>query len=643
MQGNTDNLIGRTLGTCTLQKLIGRGGMGAVYLAQQERPSRKVAVKILRSDLGNLDQVETQEFLARFRREANVIARLEHMNIMPLYEYGEEDGLAYLVMPYLSGGSLSALLQSEGPLPLPQVMTYMDQAASALDYAHAQGVIHRDLKPANFLLHADGRLILTDFGIARLIEDTTPGMTLTQTGMLLGTPDYMAPEMASGDPVDYRVDIYELGVVLFTLLSGHVPFSGAPLTVLTKHLSEPLPALHALQAEIPAAVDAVIQKATAKQREMRYSSVHDMSQALALHAALTAPRDQPPLVLPAYQQETVRVLPPSPPPQPQVYATPIQNNAAPPRYPTAPSNTETPYYPYATRGPIQPPTRNEPRRSPTGWIILSGLLVILLLFGGVFAAIRFEGNHSQTTGGPSTTPSATANQTPATATPVSTPTATATAKATATATATAAATPSVTATTAPATPLQTGTLLYQATAPGPTCDTGSATWHTYNTVSITCLTNKTQLTSTAQSLVLQGLFLTALPDGKDYPSDYVLEAELQQSSGSTGKFGLYFRNQPGSNQKGTYTLLIQPDGTWIVSVYTNDTGAEKELTKGTLSDMQATLKLAVVVKGGQFSFYANGKAFGSVSDTTYASGTAGIVVDQGASILARNFALYATA
>src|SRR6266566_3743194 len=187
---NSANLIGKTLGTCTLEKLIGQGGMGAVYLARQIRPSRPVAIKRLLPNITTDSQLY-REFLARFRREADVIAKLDHINIIPIYEYGEQAGLAYLVMPPLLGGSLRDLLARNGALTLQEASTFINQAA------HAHGVIHRDLKPGNFLLHNDGRLVLTDFGIARIVQDSdnTFRATLTSTGMLLGTPEYMAPEM----------------------------------------------------------------------------------------------------------------------------------------------------------------------------------------------------------------------------------------------------------------------------------------------------------------------------------------------------------------------------------------------------------------------------------------------------------------
>ena len=170
-------------------------------------------------------------------------------------------------MPYLAGGTLRDVLARRGALPLQEALAYIEQAAAALDYAHAHGIIHRDLKPSNFLLHPDGRLVLADFGIARMMQGNGKalGITLTNTGTLLGTPEYMAPEMIRGGQVDSRTDIYELGIVLFQMLSGTVPFRDDPhFAILMKHLQEPVPLLHYSNPAVPPAVDAVIQKATAK-------------------------------------------------------------------------------------------------------------------------------------------------------------------------------------------------------------------------------------------------------------------------------------------------------------------------------------------------------------------------------------------
>ncbi len=289
MINNSADLVGKVLGTCLLERLVGRGGMSVVYLAQQNRPLRHVAVKILLPDVPMGSKLHHQ-FLIRFRHEADIIARLEHVNIIPIFECGEEDGLAYLIMPYLSGGSLSHLLAHRGALSLQEAIIFMEQATAALNYAHAHGVIHRDLKPGNFLLSGEGRLVLADFGIARIIQDCsrTNGSTLTSPGLMLGTPDYMSPEMARGEPIDARSDIYELGVVLFHMLSGDVPFKGStPYSILLQHMQEPLPFLHTINPAIPPAVDAVIQKATAKRREDRFAFAGEMVSALRL--AITRP------------------------------------------------------------------------------------------------------------------------------------------------------------------------------------------------------------------------------------------------------------------------------------------------------------------------------------------------------------------
>ncbi len=170
--GQEDTLLGQTIGTCTIQRLLGRGGMGVVYVAQQSRPRRTVALKVVLPDLFPTTE-QSCEFFARFRREADAIAALDHINILPIYEYGEQGQLAYLVMPYVTGGTLRERLRTRRVLPLSEVIAIVEQIASALDYAHRHGIIHRDLKPANILFHADGRVLLTDFGIAKVLNEST--------------------------------------------------------------------------------------------------------------------------------------------------------------------------------------------------------------------------------------------------------------------------------------------------------------------------------------------------------------------------------------------------------------------------------------------------------------------------------------
>ena len=287
--------------------------MGVVYLARQQHPSRHVAVKVLLPNMSMNDHLH-QHYLARFRREADVIATLEHVNIVPIYEYGEQDGLAYLVMPYLQGGSLYDILARHGSLSLQETVKYIHQVAGALDYAHAHGIIHRDLKPANFLLHTDGRLLLSDFGIAHIMQDRmgVTGTPLTEAGTLPGTPHYMAPEMLSGEQIDHRVDIYALGIILYQLLSGQLPFDGAtPYAILVKHMQEMPPSLHQRNSFIPVDVDAVIQRTLAKKRDDRFPSATDLAQALS-NAASSAQMEEEmnmnaPTILPSQLASTLRV------------------------------------------------------------------------------------------------------------------------------------------------------------------------------------------------------------------------------------------------------------------------------------------------------------------------------------------------
>ncbi len=297
MLHSSQDILGKVLGGCTLERLLGQGGMGAVYLARQERPSRHVAVKVLLPNMLMNSQMQAQ-YLARFRREADIIARLEHVNIVPIYAYGEQDGLAYLVMPYLQGGSLYDVLLQRGQFPLEETIQYLKEAAAGLDYAHAHGIIHRDLKPANFLLHSDGRLLLSDFGIARILQDemSRTGVQLTGVGAVLGTPYYMSPEMLRGEQIDHRADLYALGIIVYQLLSGQPPFQGeTPYTIIAGHMQEQPPLLHQINPSIPSAVDTVVQQALAKKPESRFQSARALVEALsaaALSSANAATIDQ---------------------------------------------------------------------------------------------------------------------------------------------------------------------------------------------------------------------------------------------------------------------------------------------------------------------------------------------------------------
>lgn len=288
---NAEALIGTVLGTCTLQQLVGQGGMGAVYMAQQSRPRRQVAVKVLMPATA-LKPHQLTAFLERFRRETDAAASLEHPNIMPVYEYGERGGLAYLVMPYISGGTLRDVMEREGLLSFNSAVNYLEQMAAALDFAHARGVIHRDIKPANMLLTPEGRLLLTDFGLVKILSDNqSEQMRLTGAGAPVGTPDYMSPEQVIGGEVDGRADQYSLGVVLFQMLTGTTPFQGeTPMQIASQqlHMTPPMP--RSMRSDLPEAAERVLLRAMAKRPEERFSNAQEFVQ--AFRTALTEPSYQ---------------------------------------------------------------------------------------------------------------------------------------------------------------------------------------------------------------------------------------------------------------------------------------------------------------------------------------------------------------
>ncbi|HTI15023.1 MAG TPA: serine/threonine-protein kinase [Dictyobacter sp.] len=281
---NAEALCGKVLGTCTLQTIIGRGGMGAVYLAQQTRPKRQVAVKVLLPIIA-LQPQQHKAFLERFRRETDAAASLEHPNIVPVHEYGERDGLAYLVMPYIGGGTLGNELDIEGRLPLARVVIYVEQIAAALEFAHGRGIIHRDIKPANILMTPEKRLLLTDFGLVKIITDdhSISNNPLSEAGTPMGTPDYMSPEQVLGKEVDNRADIYSLGVLIYHMVTGTVPFTdNLPMKVAMQHLNLTPPPLRALRPDLPPEAEQVILRALAKKPSDRYSHAHELAKELRL-------------------------------------------------------------------------------------------------------------------------------------------------------------------------------------------------------------------------------------------------------------------------------------------------------------------------------------------------------------------------
>jgi serine/threonine protein kinase len=219
------HLLGKVVGDCLLEQVIGYGGSSAVFLAQPRNGEQKVAVKVF-LPRSTMDSQAQKSFYRRFLREAQAASELDHPHILSVYSYGEHQGLPYIVMPYMPGGTLSDYVKREGPLSLRAAQSYLKQIADALDYAHSCGCVHCDVKPANILLGEDGQVVLSDFGIVRLLEGTslTAQQTMKSPEILMGTPDYISPEQALGEPLDGRSDVYSLAVTLYFLLAGEPPF-----------------------------------------------------------------------------------------------------------------------------------------------------------------------------------------------------------------------------------------------------------------------------------------------------------------------------------------------------------------------------------------------------------------------------------
>jgi eukaryotic-like serine/threonine-protein kinase len=258
-------------GRYRLEREIGRGGMAIVYLARDLKLDRDVAVKVL---LGELAFAMGPE---RFRREINVVSRLSHPHILPIDDYGELDGHLYYVMPFISGETLHKRLERERQLPLSEAVRIAAEVASALDYAHRQGIVHRDIKPENILLQ-NGEALVADFGIARAITEGG-GAKLTSTGITLGTPAYMSPEQASADPgLDGRSDIYSLGCVLYEMLAGQPPFSGPTAqAIIARHQLDEAPSLSIVRGTIPEEIEDLVMQALAKLPADRFASAGDFA------------------------------------------------------------------------------------------------------------------------------------------------------------------------------------------------------------------------------------------------------------------------------------------------------------------------------------------------------------------------------
>ncbi len=284
-----DSLIGKKIGEFEILEQIGHGGMSVVYRANEPSIHREVALKVLAADGSDLDP----SFRQRFQQEAAVIAKLEHLHILPMYSYGIDGDHVYIAMRLSRGGTLDDLMQRE-KIPLERVVELFTQIAQGLAHAHSKGVVHRDLKPSNILLDENGNTFLADFGLAKILGKE---VEITHSGNVVGTPAYMSPEQLKGDPIDHRADIYGLGIILYQMLTGQRPFEGDSanvVSVIYKHLEQKPVTPSQLDPNISPQIDAIVLKALEKDPKRRFSSVGEMAEALQKTVGKRSSREFPP-------------------------------------------------------------------------------------------------------------------------------------------------------------------------------------------------------------------------------------------------------------------------------------------------------------------------------------------------------------
>ena len=560
---------GQMLGPYRIISKIGQGGMATVYKAYQPSMDRNVAIKVLPSQLA-----ESKEFTARFQQEARIIARLEHPYILPVFDYGESDGISYFVMRYLEAGTLKTKMEA-GPLPLKEIDRLFTQLAEALSYAHSHGIIHRDLKPANALVDDRGNLFLTDFGIAKLLESASP--RLTQTDAIMGTPAYISPEQAKAIQVDQRSDIYSLGIILYEMVTGRVPFlADTPLAVILKQISDPLPPPSLVKSDVPDAIERVILKALAKEPDDRYATAAEF-----LSAWKRALEDR----------ETVR--------------------HEPERIPTPASRAGTPSPAFAssagvdlTQGKSVSVSKATPKSGKsTSWIV--GCIVVACLVFAVGGVAVFGTGFLASLGQDATDvpiPIATEVFDQPTDIPLPEPT---------------------------TVPLNTGEIILEDDF------SDSSQWGT-----LTDSDNSIEYDGEALRMQIfqQNWFVWSTPNGETYENIHAEVTVTNNDGEDTTSFGIMCSKQ--SDISSYYYLIMAADGEYVIGkaidgetdvfLTNNDQWAASNL----IEKNQSSYRVGADCGNGTLTLYVNGKVIDSVTDYTYTSGGVGLVAWSGANATA---------